>query len=234
MNIQTIEQDIDFLCGSTSATYPVASKIRNVNICYQDVARVIWESEGAWSFDDSNNTTLPVAYKTLGQASAQYVIPTTAFRVEGVEVLASGNWRKLQPISFADFTDQNYPDFIGNSSTPGLPSYYRLEGNTITLYPSPASASVTLASGMQVLLARSVTEFAVSATTTLPGFVAPFHRILSYGASIDFSTDENDRNFFIQQRDRLMTGLQTFYSKRGIEYKTRILPAGKKRWRNYI
>jgi len=45
MTISEIKSDIDFLCGSTSATYLDADKIRNVNIAYQDVARVIWESD---------------------------------------------------------------------------------------------------------------------------------------------------------------------------------------------
>lgn len=45
MNVTQLKSDIDFLCGSTSGTYPDADKIRNMNIAYQDVARVIWESD---------------------------------------------------------------------------------------------------------------------------------------------------------------------------------------------
>ncbi len=230
MNIQTIKSDIDFLCGSTSATYTDTNKIRNVNVAYNDVARLIWESEGAWAFDDSNNTDSPVATRTMAHASATYLVPTTAIRIEGVEIKDNASyWHKLLPIAFADFTIAPEQFLTGN----GLPIYYQLEGNEITFYPAPASASVTLTSGMKVRLARNVTEFPVTATTTSPGFPTSFHRILSYAAAIDFTQDNTQRQFLVQQRARLEKGLMTYFSKRGLEYKTRILPAGQKRWKLY-
>ena len=231
MNVTNIKSDIDFLCGSTSGTYPDADKIRNVNIAYQDVARIIWESDGDWSFDDKNNTDAPRAYRTMSSLSASYLIPTTALRVEGIEVEdANSYWHKLKPISYADFTSSPEEYLTGG----GLPMFYRLEGNEINLYPAPKTGDVTMSSGMMVRLSRLVTELAVTATTTTPGFADPFHRILSLAAAIDFEQNAEHRKFLAQQKDRIEKGLTRFYSKRGAEYKTKIKPASKKRWKSYL
>lgn len=230
-NIQTLDADIDFLCGSTSGTYSPTNKRRNMNIALQDVARLIWESEGGWQYDDSNATTLPLAKGTLVHNQQDYSVPPTAQRVEGVIVKDSGgNWIKLKPIDNMD-VDIAMPEYMENA---GLPVYYNLIGRSIELYPKPSSAYCTLASGLGVYVSRDVTEFAVSATTETPGFPTAFHRILSYAASIDFTQDPTHRQQLAIQKDRMEKGLTRFYSKRAVETKTSIKPRGKKTWRQYL
>ncbi len=231
MNIGQIKNDIDFLCGSTSATYSDTNKIRNVNIAYQDVAREIWASDGTWNFDDSNNTDSPIAYRSLGQASANYLVPTTALRIEGVEIKDNGGiWHKLDPITYDEMGMAPTEYLKGN----GLPIQYWLQGNEINLYPTPASASVTLASGMGVRLSRAVTEFATTASTTIPGFASAFHRILSLAASVDFTQDNVQRQFLLTQKDRLEKGLSRFYAKRADQFEPKIRPKGRSSWRRYL
>jgi len=231
MNIQNLKADTDFLCGSTSATYPDTHKIRNFNIAYADVARTIWESDGGWSYDDSNNTDAPVAYKTLGNASGSYTIPTTAIMIEAAEVMTNGgDWQKLNPLAPQDvhIAQEEY------MTEAGMPVYYMLQGNTVRLFPPPSVNNVTLASGLAIILSRNVNEIATSATTSEPGFASPFHRILSLAAAIDFSQDVNQKKFLLEQRYKLEAGLTRFYSKRGAEFKTQMKPAGKRVWRQYI
>jgi hypothetical protein len=200
-----------------------------MNVAYQDVARLIWESSG--SYDDSNNTDSPVAYRTLGDLSGSYTIPTTAIRIKGIEVKdSSGVYQKLSPISLTNLHVS--PDNYMTGS--GMPTEYMLEGNEIRLFPAPDATNVTLASGMAIRLSRAVTDLPVSATTAEPGFASPFHRILSYAVAIDFTHDEKQRQFLIMQKTRLEQGLVRFYSKRHVEYKSSLQPAGKKVWRNYI
>lgn len=230
MNITQLKQDVDFLCGSTSATYSDTNKIRNMNVAYQDIARLIWESDGTWKFDDANNTDAPVAYRSMANASASYLVPTTAMRIEGVEVKdGNGSWIKLNPIGLHDVPISIEQYMTGT----GTPAEYMLEGNEIRLFPAPGTGAATMTSGMAVRLSRAVTEFAVTAATVVPGFVTSFHRILSLAASIDFTQDEAQRKFLIGQRARLEQGLVRFYSKRAAELPTIIKPNGKKRWRQY-
>lgn len=231
MNWSNLRADVDFLCGSTSATYTDANKMRNMTVAYHDVARQIWESDGAWRFDDANNTDSPIAYRTVANASATYLIPTTALRVEQVEIKdGNANWQKLRPITDHDITISP-EEFLGGGT--GTPLYYQLVGTQITLFPAPGTGYVTMASGMAVRLNRNVSEPAVTATTTEPGFAGAFHRILSYAAALDFVQDPRQREYLIMQKTRLEKGLSRFYQGRWVEQPSRIKPAMKKRWRLY-
>lgn len=201
-----------------------------MNIAYQDVARLIWESADGWQYDDTNATTLPIAKATLVHNQQDYSIPSTAQRVERVQVKdRDGTWHKLQPLDIYDITVATEEHF----ENPGLPLYYDLIGMSVMLYPSPASGSVTLSAGLQMFVNRDVTELTVSATSATPGFATSFHRILSYAAALDFAQDTQQRQYLAAQKARLESGLIRFYSKRGTELKTTIKPAGKKRWRQY-
>lgn len=224
MNVTEIKQDINFLCGATSATYLNLDKMRNVNIEYQRVATLIWDSDSTWNYDDSNNTNSPVAYRTVANASASYLVPTTAIRIEGVEIKDNGgNWTKLKPITYHELPTSPESYFTGS----GLPLQYMLEGNEIRLFPPPGTGSVTMSSGMAVRLSRSVTELGVSATTATPGFATPFHRMLSFAASIDFVQDNQQKQFLLLQRDRLEKGLIKFYSHRADDFPGRLNPRTK-------
>lgn len=230
MNVTNLKLDTHFLCGSTSATYTDANMIRNFNVAYNDVARIIWESADGWQYDDSNATTLPVAEATLVHNQQDYGLPSTSQRVQRVEVKDSGgDWQKLSQIDIHDISIAA-PEF---NETAGLPRYYDIVGRSLLLYPKPSSAYVTLASGLAVYVDRNVTEFPVTATTTEPGFAAPFHRILSYAAALDFVQDSTQRKFIAEQKERLERGLVRFYSKRHVERKASIIPSGKKNWRRY-
>ncbi len=231
MIIGDIKKDADFLAGSTSAVYYDADKTRNLNVAYSDVARLIWDSAYGWSFDDSNNTDAPVAYKTIANASAAYTIPTTALGINGIEVKdSSGVFQKLTPTLFSELTVSidNYLTGVG------LPTEYILNGNEIILKPAPGTSYVTMSSGMAVRLSRDVTPFTLSATTTIPGFANPFHRLLSYAIALDFTQDQKTREYLLQMKDRMTKGLIRFYGARAAELPKSIRPAAKRNWRQYI
>jgi len=231
MNYNNITADIHFLCGTTSASYPLADITRNVNIEYNNVSRLIWESQGSWQYDDSNATTLPIAKATMVHGQQDYSLPSTTQRVERVEVKdSSGNWQKLIQIDLGDVSIA-LPEYL---ETAGMPVHYDLIGRSLMLYPKPSSAYATLASGLAVYVNRDVTEFPTTATTTEPGFAKPYHRILSYGASLDFVQDTQQRQFLAAQKARLEQGLVRFYSRRDVEHKTTVRPASKRSWRQFV
>lgn len=230
MNITQIKADINFLARSTSASYPDTDKIRNVNISYQDIARLIWESADGWQFDDKNATTLPVARGSLVHSQQDYTLPPTSQRIHEIAIMDKGGaWIKLMPIDWADMTQAPLEFMKGI----GLPVYYDLVGNSVMMYPIPSSAACTLTSGLAVYVERDVTEFVVTASSATPGFATAFHRILSLAAALDFEQDDSQRRLLIAQKARLESGLTRFYSKRGVEIKSTMKPAGKKRWRQY-
>jgi len=235
MNFSELIVDIDFLCGTTSASYPIADKTRNINNEYQRIAVLIDQISDSWQFDDNNTTAASASrksYITMGNASASYEMPTTIFRIDGAEVKNNnGDWIKLKPLDPVKDLTISRDEYL---TTPGVPVYYDLEGKYINLYPSPASADVTLTNGLLVRASKEVTEFPTTATTTEPGFVSPFHRILSLAASIDFVDDSSVKNRLVSMRDRLERGIINFYSHRNSELPTKIMPNGKRFWRQYL
>lgn len=229
MTITELKADINFLCGSTSASYPVADKIRNLNQEYQRVAVAIDQATDAWQFDDSNATAARTTYITLADASASYEIATTLFRIEGVEIKdSSGDWQKLTPFDTVKDLSISREEFL---SSKGLSLYYDLEGNNIRLFPPPGTAWCGTTTAMAVRASRNVTEFPTTAGTAIPGFSPPFHRILSLAVAIDFVKDKGERDRLLQMKDRLERGLVIFYSRRNSELKKNIQPH--RNWRQY-
>ena len=141
----------------------------------------------------------------------------------------NNDWVKLKPLDYKDISVA----LEEKLSTDGLPMYYDLVGNYITLYPAPASGDVTLASGMAIRVSRDVTEFPTTASTGTPGFATQFHRLLSISASLDFEKDRDQRNLLLEMKARLEKGIQRFYGKREVEGHTAITPFGRKRQRQY-
>lgn len=227
MNVTNLKLDTHSLAGTTSGSYPDADLVRNMNVHYKDVARTIWESDGTWSGTGGEDSTY---YRTLANASASYLIPTAALRVKQVEVQdGAGQWQKLLPINYDELSisPEEFLDSVGT------PLRYHLEGTQIRLFPAPGTGYATMTSGMAVRLDPDVTDLAVTATTTEPAFPAAFHRILSLGAAIDVVENNEDRNFLLNQKERLMTGLVRFYSKRWNEGRSQIRPKSKRFWRQY-
>lgn len=224
-------QDIDFLCGTTTASYPLADKVRNINQAYSDVNRLIWECCDTWQYDDTERTDLPIAKTSLLDEQQDYSVPTTAQRIFRIEVLDSaGNWQKLQPLDYKDVGGFALPEYM---ETAGMPLYYDLVANSIFLYPKPAAENCTLTNGLAVYFSRDISLFTTASTTGSPGFAAPFHRILSLQAAIDFEKDPDQRKIFVAEKTQLIEGLKRFYSTRSVEKRAEITPSNKRQHRQY-
>ena len=227
---QGIMEEIDFLCGTTNSSYALADKTRNVNRAYEDVIRLIWECVDNWEYDDSNKTDLPIATTTLVHGQQNYAVPSTAQKIYGVDVKDSaGNYQKLNPIKPYDMGMAR----TEYAETNGLPTHYDLMGNSVFLYPPPSSADVTLAAGLKVYFDRTPTLFTTASTTASPGFADPFHRILSYSATIDYEKNPQKLQQFVIDRQRLIDGLKRFYGVRNVEEATLLNSSNRKYWRQY-
>ena len=230
VNKQGLVEDIDFLCGTNSSSYPLNDKVRNINQAYQDVVRLIWECCDTWQYDDSNATDIPKVLTTLASGTQEYAVPSTAQKIRRIEVKdVNGNWIKLQPIDYKEL-GVALPEFL---KTDGLPIYYDLVGNYINLYPTPSSTYITEASGMAVYIDRNVSLFTSASTTGVPGFTPQFHRLISLQVALDFEKDPGQRNLFLVEKNQLTEGLKRFYNSREVETRTGIRPSNKRNRRTY-
>jgi len=180
-------QDARSLVGlnvNDTVSYPISDLVRNANSWYRLVNSWIWNVTGTWEYDDSNYTNLPIATTDLVDGQDNYELPTTAQRIDRIEILdQNGDSILLKAI---DKSQVGYamPEFEDEE---GTPIYYDLVGRSIILYPTPATGKVTLSDGLKVYFTRGIKEFATTDTSTEPGFDNNFHRILSYGMALDYS-----------------------------------------------
>lgn len=215
MTTTAIIEDIDRLLGTNSTTYPVADKLANANLHFSDVVSLILKSDGRWQWDDNNHTTLPMGTATLVDGQQDYEINGADFlTISAIQVKdVNGYYRQLEIVDFND-AGQDLADL---SATSGMPTKAAKRGNSIFLFPKPSSAHVTLSAGIQVFYQRPPSYLASDALSKVPGFNPLFHRILSFGAAIDYAIakglDKKLRN--IQPRfDALRAGLMDAYARR--------------------
>ena len=186
-------QRATFLAFGTStdhtSDWPLADVVVSINRWYHRAATWIWQASGTWEFDDANQTDLPIGTTTLVPSQQDYSLPATAFKLERVEVKdASGNYRLLRQIDKTEIRGAALTEY---QETEGLPVEYDIIGNSLFLYPKPASGSVTLAAGLKIYIAREVSEFSAPASyttadTTQPGFDELFHELLCFGPAYDW------------------------------------------------
>ena len=198
-----------------------------VNNHYRKTNSKIWDVTGTWEYDDSNHTDLPVTTTTIVDEQQDYEIPSTAQKVDRVEVLsANGDYQLIQPIDKSQITTEAMSEF---NETPGMPLYYDLVGRSIFLYPKPSTSSVTALKGLKMYITRDIVEFVSTDTTDEPGFVNNFHPLLSLGASLDycigFLPDEvNKINNLRAEINSLNTELAQFYGSRWRDMENRFSP----------
>lgn len=218
-------EDTLYLCGlptvsASYSSYALEDITRNLNNAYVDTVSKIWNCAGGWQYDDSNAIDLPIGYTTIVHNQKDYELPTTAQRLQRVEVKDSnGNWQLLKQIDIHDINNEAMPELL---ETAGLPQYYDLIGRSVMLYPTPSSGYTALASGLAVYFDRTPTLFTTASTTAEPGFASPFHRILSYGAAVDFVQDKGTQDRLVAMKARLENQMTAFYSHRNVERKANI------------
>lgn len=224
----SIVEDIDFIVGTDSTQFPLADKLRLINAYYYDTSSDILEADGNWEWDDTNKTDFPIGTTTLVDNQRDYQLPSNIVKLLRVEVLDSaGNYQRVEEFDESQ-VEQALSEF---EETNGLPQFYRTIGNSIELYPKPATASVTTTAGLKVYYQRTITEFTNADAAVSPGFDARYHRILSLGPAYDYAYMKGlDTAPRIKEKlDALRTALKSAYANRNKEVKINL----KGKVRNY-
>lgn len=212
-----IIEDITFLTGQDTNSFPLADRVRLANERYRLINKIIFESYGGWQFIDDNvsdtSTGVPYADQTITSGTGLYALPTGAQTVQGVEIKNSGGtYEVLEPITHKQFMELGGDaSFTSNS----VPRYYMLQGDVLRLLPVP---NYTQAASVRVFFDQSVSVFAASDTTKTPGFDSDFHRMISIGVALDYAVSHagqadkaaNYANLWADYESRL----RKFYSKR--------------------
>lgn len=209
---QGIIEEIDFICGSDLNTYPIADKTRNVNRAYDRVISLIFQAQGKWQWDDTNQTDLPSATTNVVSGQLDYALDSAHLNIDKVMIKDNGgNWTVLRPF---DITDPEINGYLMGNPSSGTPLRYDMRANSIILYPTPNYAST---SGLKIFFERPSTYFVSSDTTKSPGFASIFHRFLSNSASYDYAFSKGIKDLAISIKNEiniLEQSIQKFYAQR--------------------
>lgn len=215
----------------------LAEFTNKINQAYNRVISWIMEVQGQWKYDDSNySDSFAEATTTLEANQADYTLPgataganfSTFLRLIGVKVLdVNGKWKDLRVLLPEDERR------LFNSTDVGLPTHYKLVGNSVVLFLPPSSDKVTLTSGLKVVYQRIPDQFLVTDTTQEPGISMTYQPLIPMLASynylkenraFDLATDlKKDIYGDTQTGDiGLKKELQNFYATRNEEVRPRL------------
>ncbi len=217
MNYEDIKKDIHFLTNTNDNSYKEEDIVRNLNNWLRQVWIWIENSDADWQFNDNNKTNTPIGRTDLIKGQSKYRMDSDALTVERIEVKDNnGNWFKLTDINETDI-NIGLEEF---QETDAIPRYYDMMGNEINLYPAPDYNS---SKGLKGIFSRDIVEFSTDDDTFTPGIPAMFHRILSYGAALDYcvansaSSKEADLRRLIyggSTNQGLKSEVEEFFAKR--------------------
>lgn len=177
-----------------------------INRAYDNVVSQILQNEGDYTWDDYNNVDFPIGTTNLIALQPDYTLPTssptsdasTFLRLIKVQVAdANGSYYNLRAVSETMTPQALETQF----QTPGAPKFYKLLGNSIFLYPTPAAGQVTLIGGLKIYFQRDKVDFLVTDTTKQPGFPSIYHYLLALEASETWAAIKGLKQLtFIQQK----------------------------------
>jgi len=169
----------------TGSTIQKAYFTNLINQWYRIAAYFAWKVDKNWAFDDTNQTTFPMATADIVNNQRDYTLPSDALRIRQVEVMQSnGDYTTVEFMpenSGVLYTQKEQEDA-------GVPTHYRLVGGSVILYPKPNTSVLTATDGLRVTTDREVDAFVVGDTTQEPGLAKEFHPILYYGPCLEWAT----------------------------------------------
>lgn len=220
--------------ATDTTSYSTTDWVRSSKIYCRKVGYSIWRNASGWEFNDSNyvatTNNLPFALKDLVAAQQDYTIPTNVLGVQRAEVLRSdGRYVLLNRMTKEEVREHSMSEYY---STDGLPKYYEVRGNYVSLYPAPAAGNVTTTAGLKLYVSRDVTTPTMTtgggAHRTIleePGFHIDFHPYIAVGCAIDYGVS---KNYVKEKMDNLKASLkeyqeniENYYSQRDRDYPTK-------------
>lgn len=189
MTFTEIKNDIYFLTGANTGSYPIADLTANVNRAYDKVASLIMRSDGRWQWSDTNNTEYDIGSTDLNDGQQDYPLDVDYLKIHRVEILTpDGSKVKLIPFDQRDLQDESLGGFLDGG---GTPKYYDKQADALFLYPEPNYDST---GGLTVWTQRGPSYFITTDTSKSPGFNSLYHRYLSLAASYDYAMKNGLKN----------------------------------------
>lgn len=175
---------IDETVKTNSSTYPIASKVRDVNLALDRAYALIFSAGGTWQFDDSNFSDYPIITTNLVSGQRDYSFLTDGsgnLILDIYKVLVADSSGLFNEITPYDAQSENTTTtFTDGRNTTGIPNRYDKTANGIFLDLIP---NYNATNGLKVYINREGSYFTTADTTKKPGFAGLFHEYLAIHAA---------------------------------------------------
>lgn len=228
---------IDDIVKTNSSTYPLANKVRDINLAIDKAYSIIFKAAGTWNFDDANFTDYPIISTNLvsGQRDYSFVKDASGNVILDIyKVLVANSAGVYSEIAPYDVQSQDtIKTFTDGANTGGIPTKYDKTANGIFLDFVP---NYNYANGLKVYINREGSYFTAADTTKMPGFAGLFHRYLALEAAYQYAVRNSLPVAGGMLRGGVRTGLasqiyemeqqiDTYYSQRERDINRRMIPS---------
>lgn len=188
-----IVEKVDALSGSSSDSYPIEEKTRDINLGLDRVFSIIFRAGGKWKFDDSNHEDYPTITADLVQGQRDYTFTedeqgNLILEIEKVfiKTQASGGGQGVfQEIFPADPTSERGTEtFYDGLDVQATPWRYQKQGNGLILGTLPGYSQED---SIKMYISREGSYFSVDDTTKMPGFAGLYHSYLAIFAALEYA-----------------------------------------------
>jgi len=170
---------IDAEVKTNSTSYPLATKVLDINVALDDAIDIAIRSCGIGQYDDTNFTDYPIITTDLtsGQRDYSYTTDEDSNLVLDVyKVMVMNTTGVYQEIPQVDMQlDRNMESFYDGQNITGQPTQYDITGNGIIFDIIP---NYTQVNGIKMFINREGSYFTVSDTTKKPGIDGRLHEYL--------------------------------------------------------
>ena len=170
---------IDTEVKTNTTTYPLATKVLDINVALDDAIDIAIRSCGIGQYDDTNQTDYPIITTNLvsGQRDISYTADATGnliLDIYKVMVMnSSGVYFEIPQVDMQ--SERGTESFYDGLNTTGTPSKYDRTGNGIIFDVIPDYSQTA---GIKIFINREGSYFTVSDTTKKPGIDGRLHEYL--------------------------------------------------------
>lgn len=179
--VQVLE-DLTSTQSASTSSYPLATKIRDINMAFDDYQTIVTEASGTWQLDDSNHTKYPnMKFDVIaGQQDYSFTEDEQGNQVQDIYRVeckdANGVWQLLKA-----YDEQSEAESMSaRELLSGTPTRYYKTANGIFLDVTPSYNSTL---GIRMFFTRSPNYFTIAGGTTVsptsPGIPNAHHRYLA-------------------------------------------------------
>ena len=179
LNVTQIFSLIDAEVKTNTTTYPLATKVLDINVALDDAIDIAIKSCGVGQYDDNNHTDYPIITTNLvsGQRDISYTADTNSNLILDIyKVMVMDSSGVYQEIPQVDMqSERGTESFYDGLNITGQPTRYDRTGNGIIFDIIPDYSQTN---GIKIFINREGSYITVSDTTKKVGIDGRLHEYL--------------------------------------------------------